>query len=224
MSIGSKGRPLSFREPAVILVEGWSDSAVIRLALNHLGWELISEEEEKEVGSYIFRNEEKKVQVNAVGGKGHMRYSLIKRVSGFENVNKILVVKDVDESREKTEQSLKSFCDNFLNDRQSQAIFADYLILPPVEGKELEDYLLEKLKLCSEYRERLLKLEECLMVISLNKNKFLKRLFYSFLLFNDRCSYEGTSLRGDMLYSCLKKLSARVPEVEEKIAYFLENV
>jgi len=226
MSIDNKGKRLSFCEPAVIFVEGWSDSAVIRLALNRLGWELVSKEEKKEVASYIFRKGEKRVQIYVVGGKGGMRYRLIKLVSGFEKVNKILAIKDADEDREKTRQSLENFCKNFLNDRKDavQETFADYFVLPPVEGKELEDYLLEKLKHSAEYKEMLLKLEKCLRDISENEGKFLKRVFYSFLLFSKNCNYEGTSLRGDMLYSCLKKLSIEIPEVEEKMAFFLAKI
>jgi hypothetical protein len=218
-----------FHESSIIVVEGKTDSAVIQLILKQLGWQLIDKGEKGEIGNYIFRKGDTRIQLHAIGGKTHLKYKKIKKVTGFEKVSKILVVRDADKDREKTEQSLKTFCQNFYNDKKENGkteILADYFILPPEKGKELEEYIIEKLMSNSEYGEKLFNLEKCLRdFLSIKEvSKFEKKLFYLFLLFYENCNYEGTSLKTELLSSCLDKLGIDFLELKTKIESFLEKV
>ena len=193
-------------KPYVILVEGFLDRAILSLVLRDI------EANHEDVKEII-----EKTQIFEIKGKDNLKANWLKnKISEAEDKLKaILVIVDKDNDYQATAQSVNSFLDKF-----NWIMLKDYLIIPDenTDGQELEDYLVATLEELEESKVQVL--GDCIRKVSSDK-KIGKKIFFSYLLVNDDCYYEGLSISDEMLGSCIDV--GRLSLIQNKVLSFLEN-
>lgn len=193
-------------KPYVIIVEGKLDKIILKIILDYIK-ENVSNLEEKVSNTQIF-NIKGKNSLNSAGVKHSIR--IAKGV-----VKALLVILDKDDSYDSTKQMIQNFLENF-----DWIRLTDYLIIPPhdASGRELEDYLVNALE--QKDAQRIQVLKECINRVSTNK-KLGKKLFFTYLLINDNCNYDGLSVSEGMLSNCIEVNALDL--IIEKVKQFLQN-
>ncbi|WP_461829808.1 hypothetical protein [Aquifex sp.] len=195
-------------KPYVIVVEGKLDKIILKIVLDYIK-EKFPNLEEKVSNTQVF-NIKGKNNLNSPGVKHSIR--IAKGV-----VKALLVILDKNDSYDSTEQMIQTF---LKNENFDWIALKDYLIVPPSNlcGKELEDYLVYILKQLVPQRIQVLR--DCIRKVSTGR-KFGKKLFFSYLLINDNCNYDGLSISEGMLKSCLEVETLDL--IVEKVKQFLQN-
>jgi len=185
----------------LIVVEGKTDRIIIEAILDS-----------------IDASFKERVQVFELGGKDNLENfkNLIK--SSDIQVKCVLLILDKDENFNSTKQK----AENFRNNLSQQFPYIDYLIIPPedIEGKELEDYIVEILL---QNDSKISYLKNCIekyIKKSLTPEKLGKKIFYTYLLLNDDCNYQGTSFSADQIKRCIDNIIDKMDYIKEKIEEF----
>lgn len=185
----------------LILVEGKTDMAII---------EAIIESIEPYYNS--------KVQILELEGKNKLRTmeNLIKN-SDIE-IEAILLILDKDKNFESTKQMAENFLDKLPSIKKS------YIILPPedMEGQELEDYIVEILLQNDDKKDKISYIKECVSQFQSDK-KLGKKIFYTYLLLNDDCNYQGTSFSSLQIKNCISNIMDENNYIVKQIRLFLNS-
>ena len=193
-------------KPYVILVEGKLDEIIVRISLEYIR-ENFPDLKEKVSNTQIFN----------IKGKDKLNSAIVKQLirKAQEIIKAILIILDKDDNYSSTEQKIQNFLKNF-----DWIKLTDYLIIPPHEmpGRELEDYLVNALEQTDAQKIQVLK--ECIARVSSNR-KLGKKLFFTYLLVNDNCNYDGLSISKDILNSCVKV--ENLNSIIKKVKQFLQN-
>ena len=193
-------------KPYVILVEGKLDEIIVRISLEYIR-ENFPDLKEKVSNTQIFN----------IKGKDKLNSAIVKQLirKAQEIIKAILIILDKDDNYSSTEQKIQNFLKNF-----DWIKLTDYLIIPPHEmpGRELEDYLVNALEQTDSQKIQVLK--ECIARVSSNR-KLGKKLFFTYLLVNDNCNYDGLSISKDILNSCVKV--ENLNSIIKKVKQFLQN-
>ena len=193
-------------KPYVILVEGILDRAILNLVLKDIG---AKHENMKGIVE--------KTQVFEIKGKDNLKAGWLKNKinEAEETIKAILVIVDKDDDYQATAQSVNSFLDKF-----DWIRFKDYLIIPEenADGQELEDYLVATLEELGD--DRVQRLGNCIRELSSDR-KIGKKIFFSYLLVNDDCGYEGLSISDEMLGKCFD--AGKLNLIRDKVLSFLQN-
>lgn len=195
-------------KPYVILVEGKLDEIILKLILNHL----------RSTHSNLM-NKIEKTQIINIGGKDKLRSEAkvaIRLAIVRKKIEGLLIILDKDDNYQSTEQRLINFLNNF-----PEIQIRDYLIIPDEnsEGQELEDYLVVSLRETDENRIQIL--DECIRRVS-NQRKIGKKLFFTYLLINDNCSYDGLSISEGILGKCVNVENLNL--IKNRVLGFLGRV
>jgi len=195
-------------KPYVILVEGKLDEIILKLILNHL----------RSTHSNLM-NKIEKTQIINIGGKDKLRSEAkvaIRLAILRKKIEGLLIILDKDDNYQSTEQRLINFLNNF-----PEIQIRDYLIIPDEnsEGQELEDYLVVSLRKTDENRIQIL--DECIRRVS-NQRKIGKKLFFTYLLINDNCSYDGLSISEGILGKCVNVENLNL--IKNRVLGFLGRV
>ncbi len=190
----------------IIFVEGKLDEIILKLVLNHLL--CVHPDLEGVINRTQIFNMQGKDNL-----KSGVRFAINKQK---EIVKAILIILDKDENYQSTKQKLENFLNNFL-----WIPIREYLIIPDENssGQELEDYLVTSLKELD--KEKISILEKCIDKIS-SKRKIGKKVFYTYLLINDECNYDGLSISGEMLSSCVSIENLNL--IKDKVLNFLKRI
>jgi len=159
-----------------------------------------------------------KVQIFELNGKNNLG-NLKKLIQNSDiELNSILLILDKDENFSSTEQRAISFFNNLLQEFPS--IKTRYIILPPkeMEGQELEDYIVE---IILSQDNNISYIKDCIEKVSTPK-KLGKKIFYTYLLLNDNCNYEGTSYSLEQIKGCIGNVITKMDYLIEQIKQFLE--
>jgi len=188
----------------LILVEGKTDKILIETLLDLMNISIATKE---------------KIQIFELEGKNKLRLvkNLIKN-SDIE-IKSLFLFLDKDENFDSTKQRAENFFST-LPYNPKKGTF--YLILPPkdIEGKELEDYIVEIL---SKDNDIISHIKKCVKEVSTNK-KFGKKVFYTYLLLNDDCNYEGVSYSTPQVKRCIQNVIEKMDYLKEKLRQFFNIV
>jgi len=197
---------LHIDKPYIIFVEGKLDEIILKLVLNHL---LCVHPDLEGVIN--------KTQIFNMQGKDNLKSGVRFAINKQKEIVKaILIILDKDENYQSTKQKLENFLNNFL-----WIPIREYLIIPDENssGQELEDYLVTSLKELD--KEKISILEKCIDKIS-SKRKIGKKVFYTYLLINDECNYDGLSISDEMLSSCV--FIENLNLIKDKVLNFLKRI
>ena len=193
----------------LIVVEGKTDRIIIEAIIDSIGAH--------------FRE---LVQIFELGGKDNLSklINAIRLTEGIK-VKCVLLILDKDEDFNSTEQKAKNFLKNLTQKFPSIKV-AHYIIIPPedMEGEELEDYMMEILL---QNDDKILRLKNCIEEIyrkeSLTPKKLGKKVFYTYLLLNDDCNYQGTSYSLPQIKGCINKIINKMHYIRNEINQFLQK-
>jgi len=183
----------------LIVVEGKTDKVLIEAIIDSMG--------------NLYKE---KVQIFELNGKNNLK-NLKKLIQNSEiKINSILLILDKDEDFNSTEQRAKNFLNNFTSIRTS------YMILPPkdMEGQELEDYIVEILL---QNNDNISYIKDCIEKFSTTK-KLGKKIFYTYLLLNDNCNYEGTSYSLEQVKNCIGNVINKMDYIIDQLKKFLTSL